>query len=234
MINEFIDKFISNKKFFKLNKNLNNFTKLSVSAKIKNTDTEVNTYGIDMNSHIKSTLLTELSMSIQKLIIRELQYEDNYLDFREFGIQSMVEIDSSLGCLKAVSNFLSNHDYQFCISNAIVAAILHDCAEFSPSINKGVNNSGGFYESGTINNCLVFVDPYLSVTDNKLILFNTIEYNIKDIQIENNNDEMLIYIYFATKIHKSSLTRLIYNEKSTGFSDFISKKRSDDINYIIS
>ena len=130
-------------------------------------------------------------------------------------------------------------NYTNLVTSVKIGACLSDLSEFI--VNSEVHNTVGninIYNIGIINNIQIFVDPYMSYNDDRLVLFNNVEVNTTDItpsiQLATTFTPRLIINYqLDYNVGDSKIIFVLENSNSESFRQYKSLQRDIKIDNLL-
>lgn len=226
---EFVD-------FCKINKNLNNFQRYSVSAVVNNMPQS----GLDQESYYFSIIRSEIMQHIYKIILQDLFKTKNvdFFDARPFG-----DVDN-YKCVSKLTDFvmLNGAFYKNLVTNGHIMAALQDSNHyfFQPTSNNIVNSSGHVYPIGKFSNLSLYVDPYMRWSDDMMCIFDDVEINIENLNARVESEatfalRLVVDYHMDYYINQSKLLYVVQdgNRHSNAYNEYLIKTRDEKIDSVI-
>ena len=221
--------------FCKINTNLTNFQRHSISAAVP-----VNAFveGLDQESYLYSIMSDEIKQTIYKIILRDLSSSTN-IDFLD--VRSMGGTDTHASSVYLFNKILEYPFNTNLVTNAKIATVLQDCAMFSVQASNKIYKGAEVYPVGKISNLDIYVDPYMRWDDDWMCIFNEIEINV-----EISEPEIVAESTFAPRLKidfnlayrilgQSNILYVVEDgfKNMNAYNAFISKQRDEKIDSII-
>lgn len=162
----------------KINKNLTNFHRFQFSIAL--TDPSMSSFGLNVEQSTFSIIRSEISQELNK---RALKGIFNTVEFEYLDLRDSVGINNHQNARRLYDLIMScKEDYKNIISTGMICAALRDLVEFVPSSPSTEYRGAQPYETGQISGLSVWVDPFMSFDDGRMILFYDVEINIRNIK----------------------------------------------------
>ncbi len=230
--------------FYKLG-NLEDHKLYKISTKIPS---ELKELGIDLYPLMSSNIKDEIHNTIRKELFSTINKSEN-VDFIDImsSNSGLPMLFLSSESLKEVEKFIIDKNYKNIITTGKVASELQDSQSFcffplkENSTNGIKTNSGSVYQVGSIFGISIWVDPYLNFNEDKIIFYNDIVVDIRDIDCSifeeySFTPKVLISYKMSVSVDQSLVVYLVDSEKSKNFEKFLaykSHKRNVKIDNII-
>jgi hypothetical protein len=224
------------------------FTKFSKSIPINKyqmmvslpSDTYLENLPNSVFHHIRTEFNQKVSKKITTSLINDCENFDYYDTIKSGSIDllSFPEISKLFDYII----YCNNNEFTNILTNSNIASILQNSSFFSMCTNNYKSNqiAGRILNIGKLHNINVWVDPYMSYNDNKVIMFNNIDINIQNVNIKIDkqsqssiNSSLLLSFYLGLNVGRSKVLFIIDNESSPEFQKFKSFQRDKKINNIL-
>lgn len=154
---------------------LDNSEKFSISCQIP---IEMRDIGIDFNSEVNSVILNEMRITIVKNITKQMISNNNFLLIDLINKKNMSDrnhiFSSVLSCVK----------YENLVTNSRINTEIGDSSLFHfDSFDKAKQHTGITYKTGKFLNLNSYCDPYLKYSEETIVLFDDILFNITDFNL---------------------------------------------------
>lgn len=154
---------------------LDNSEKFSISCQIP---IEMKDLNVDFKSHVNSVILNEMRIKIIKNISKQMVNNKNFLLIDLMNKKNMFDrnqiFSSVLSCVK----------YKNLVTNSRISAEIGDSSLFHfDSFDKTKHHTGITYKTGKFLNLNSYCDPYLKYSEEVIILFDDILFNITDFNL---------------------------------------------------
>lgn len=214
------------------NKLLSNFelNKLSIPVTTIEMKNDYNISYTDIENILVTTIKNEISSNFIKKFNKDILNTNNfdYIDFRKGDINELVNLILSSG----YKNLITNGNISFELKNSPLFFNLIDRKNNKTSrINsiECVGSLGGVTD--------IYYDPYISYNDDRILLFNQIEFNIDNLVAYENNSTFAprvnIEYNFDYKVGDSKLIFIIHDENSETYREYIKLQRDYKIDNIL-
>lgn len=223
----------------KIGKNLTNFQRFQLSIALVD-PSSMSVFGLDVEEKTFSVIREELMVDLNKRVLRDIfntpKFE--YLDLRGTGTLMMTAthhaqrqlLDLIMSCKENYTNI---------VTTGAIAASLADLAEYIPSINSKEARSGTeAYKVGRISNLNIWVDPFMSFNDGRLVLFGDVDVdkrNIKASMVQQAtiSPRLLIDYEVAISVGDSKLIFVIDDTTVGTFEKYKALQRDIKINDVL-
>lgn len=200
-------------------------------------------FGIDIDAHIYSNIVSEFNVNIVKVITSDMYNTSNYeaIDMRELSYTDITNLSHN-DTRKIIDDlYLINQKdgYTNLITSGSLACVLQDHSGFSIIPSNGISNSSGdIYHIGRIFGVNVWVDPYMRYDDDRFVFFNDIDINIDNIKAsvvsEATFNPRILFMYdIGTSPIDSKVVYVVNNESSPGWLKIKQINRGIKINQIL-
>jgi hypothetical protein len=151
---------------------LNNYEKFSISCQIP---IEMRDIGIDFNSEVNSVILNEMRITIVRNIIKQMISNNNFLLIDLMNKKNMSDRNTIF------SSVLSGVKYKNLVTNSRISTEIGDSSLFHfDSFDKAKHHTAITYKTGKFLNLNSYCDPYLKYSEEVIVLFDDILFNITD------------------------------------------------------
>ena len=213
---------IENYNWININNSLNNFTKINVSVSLGNSE---------YREIIKHALMKELTISIISKIIDKISDTQNieYLDLRN-GLD--ITIRKFEDGIDGLINLILLNKYNTLMTNVKVASVIQDSSYFRLNLKRKLDNNLINY-IGDLYNCRIWVDPFIKYNDTEIYLFNNVDINLNNIQINEDYLSYSLTCEYDFEVKDSKKILIIENETSEIYQKYKSSIRDIKINEIL-
>lgn len=210
------------------NKLLSNFelNRLSIPVTTIEMKNDYNISYKDIENILVTTIKNEISSNFIKKINKDILNTNNfdYIDLRKGDIDELVNLILSSG----YKNLITNANISSELKNSPLFNLIYQKNSKNSRINI-VGNLGGITD--------IYYDPYISYNDDRILLFNQIEFNINNMVAYENNSTFPPRVYieynFDYKVGDSKLIFIIRDENSETYRKYIKLQRDYKIDNIL-
>jgi hypothetical protein len=210
------------------NKLLSNFelNRLSIPVTTIEMKNDYNISYKDIENILVTTIKNEISSNFIKKINKGILNTNNfdYIDLRKGDIDELVNLILSSG----YKNLITNANISSELKNSPLFNLIYQKNSKNSRINI-VGNLGGITD--------IYYDPYISYNDDRILLFNQIEFNINNMVAYENNSTFAprvnIEYNFDYKVGDSKLIFIIRDENSETYRKYIKLQRDYKIDNIL-
>jgi hypothetical protein len=210
------------------NKLLSNFelNRLSIPVTTIEMKNDYNISYKDIENILVTTIKNEISSNFIKKINKGILNTNNfdYIDLRKGDINELVNLILSSG----YKNLITNDNISSELKNSPLFNLIYQKNSKNSRINI-VGNLGGITD--------IYYDPYISYNDDRILLFNQIEFNIDNMVAYENNSTFAprvnIEYNFDYKVGDSKLIFIIRDENSETYREYIKLQRDYKIDNIL-
>jgi len=223
--------FIEVQPWMNKNKLLSNFelNRLSIPVTTIEMKNDYNISYIDIENILVTTIKNEISSNFIKKINKGILNTNNfdYIDLRKGDINELVNLILSSG----YKNLITNANISSELKNSPLFNLIYQKNIKNSRINsiECVGNLGGITD--------IYYDPYISYNDDRILLFNQIEFNIDNMVAYENNSTFAprvnIEYNFDYKVGDSKLIFIIRDENSETYRKYIKLQRDYKIDNIL-
>lgn len=197
------------------------------------------TVNVDSISNlIEAQIHSEITQSISRELLKMLN------DTEDITLIDYIGKSINDGRLyKDIIDLIKANEFKYVITNGQVGSIMQDSNSFHYDISDAsVKQIIHPYSIGSVYSSKIFVDPYMSYDDNRLIMFNDLHLNFKDFKKEVNNNSIYqhhglsnikIESEFAIKKSDSKVIYIVESKDSDGYLKFKSLIRDKKIDKIL-
>ena len=151
---------------------LNNSEKFSISCQIP---IEMKNIGIDFDSYVNSVILNEMRITIVRNITKQMVSNNNFLLIDLMNKKNMSDRNPIF------SSVLSGVKYKNLVTNSRISTEIGDSSLFHfDSFDKTKHHTAITYKTGKFLNLNSYCDPYLKYSEEVIVLFDDILFNITD------------------------------------------------------
>ena len=151
---------------------LNNSEKFSISCQIP---IEMKNIGIDFDSYVNSVILNEMRITIVRNITKQMVSNNNFLLIDLMNKKNMSDRNPIF------SSVLSGVKYKNLVTNSRISTEIGDSSLFNfDSFDKAKQQTGITYKTGKFLDLNSYCDPYLEYSEEVIVLFDDILFNITD------------------------------------------------------
>lgn len=181
-------------------------------------------------SNIDGILYTQTNQEINKFLFNKIYKTDNYSFLQLIG--RIDEFDSYL------MYEISNYDCKRIITNIHISSLISDSKYFTCGrIEDASSSSGSPYILGYLDKIEIWIDPYLTYDDDKVILFDNIDFHLDYLYLNKINNAYFVknevLIKFGYNTPKCKIIYPIFNNESNNYYLYMVDKRDKIINQII-
>ena len=149
--------------------------KFSVSCQIP---IEMRDLNIDFNSQVNSVILNEMRITIVKNITKQMINNNNFLLIDLMNKKNMSDRNHIF------SSVLSGVKYKNLVTNSRISTEIGDSSLFNfDSFDKAKQHTGITYKTGKFLNLNSYCDLYLKYSEETIVLFDDILFNITDFKL---------------------------------------------------
>lgn len=180
ILSQISEKIFTPKSFYSINKNLRNFKIYRMNVPVVDSSmSEI--FGLDVEKQACSLIVNEFNQNINKIITRDL-FDTNRFEWVDLrNISTTHE-----ACDKIVESVIYHgKGFKNIITNSKIAVSLQDSSYFHLSAyNANVVRSNGsdINEIGSICGIKIWIDPFMTYDDERMVMFNDIYVNIEDVK----------------------------------------------------
>ena len=154
---------------------LDNSERFSISCQIP---IEMRDFNIDFNSEVNSVILNEMRITIVRNITKQMISNNNFLLIDFMNKKNMSDRNPIF------SSVLSGVKYKNLVTNSRISTEIGDSSLFHfDSFDKTKHHTAITYKTGKFLNLNSYCDPYLKYSEETIVLFDDILFNITDFNL---------------------------------------------------